>query len=84
MTEDLAAYTPVANAVEHYRWGLALRTDDALDFIDGDPGAVVPLSFWTDGVAPHGRALSPRSRPTLSQSSCWPASPTCPDGLNRT
>ena len=35
----------------------ALRTDDALDFHDGDPGAVVPLSFWTDGVAPHGRAL---------------------------
>jgi hypothetical protein len=57
VTEDLAAYTPVANAVEHYRWGLALRTDDALDFHDGDPGAVVPLSFWTDGVAPHGRAL---------------------------
>jgi hypothetical protein len=27
---DLAAYTPVANAVEHYRWGLAPRTDDAL------------------------------------------------------
>jgi hypothetical protein len=55
--ENLAAYTPLSNAVEHYRWGLALRTDSELIFHDGEPGAVVPQSFWTDGIAPHGRAL---------------------------
>jgi hypothetical protein len=57
MVENLATYTPVANAVEHYRWGLALRTDDRLEFHDGEPGAVVPLSFWSDGIAPRARAL---------------------------
>ncbi|MCV7228274.1 hypothetical protein [Mycolicibacterium komossense] len=55
--EDLVAYTPVVNAVEHYRWGLAMRTDDELTFHGGAPGAVVPQSFWTDGIVPPGRAL---------------------------
>lgn len=57
VAESLAAYTPVANAAEHYRWGLALRTDHELEFHSGDPGAVVPPSFWDDGIAPQGRAL---------------------------
>jgi hypothetical protein len=57
VAENLAAYTPVLNAVEHYRWGLALRTDHALDFHRGAAGAVVPSSFWSDGVAPQGSAL---------------------------
>ncbi|CAN5421038.1 hypothetical protein BH11ACT6_BH11ACT6_42910 [soil metagenome] len=57
VAENLAVYTPVANAVEHYRWALALRSDDELEFHDGARGAVVPLSFWSDGIAPHGRAL---------------------------
>jgi hypothetical protein len=57
VAENLAAYTPVANAVEHYRWGLALRTDDELEFHSGERGAVVPPTFWIDGVVPTGRAL---------------------------
>jgi hypothetical protein len=56
-SENLAAYTPVANAVEHYRWALALRTDDLLDFHGCERGAVVPPSFWSDGIAPQGSAL---------------------------
>lgn len=56
-TENLAAYTPVGNAVDHYRWGLALRTDRELTFHSGQTGVVVPASFWVDGVAPAGTAL---------------------------
>lgn len=55
--ENLAAYTPVSNVVEHYRWGLALRSDDKLEFHGGQAGAVVPASFWSDGIAPEGCAL---------------------------
>lgn len=57
VSEELAVYTPLINAAEHYRWGLALRTDDELVFQGGEPGAVVPQSFWFDGVTPPGRAL---------------------------
>jgi hypothetical protein len=56
--EDLATYSPVINAVDHYRWGLALRTDVALE-LHGDEtgGAVVPPSFWVDGSPPGAKVL---------------------------
>ena len=56
--EDLATYSPVINAVDHYRWGLALRTDVALE-LHGDEtgGAVVPPSFWVDGSPPGAKIL---------------------------
>jgi hypothetical protein len=44
--------------VTHYRWGLALRTDVALELHGDEPaGAVVPPSFWADGVAPKAKIL---------------------------
>ena len=56
--ENLAAYSPLVNAAEHYRWGLALRTEDALELHGSrEPGAVLPASFWLDQPAPHGRVL---------------------------
>lgn len=58
VNDDLATYSPVINAVSHYRWGLALRTDVALELHGDDPaGAVVPRSFWADGVVPTAKVL---------------------------
>jgi hypothetical protein len=56
--EDLTAYTPVINAADHYRWGLALRGDDELQLHGMDAGGVVlPASFWVDEPAPPGSVL---------------------------
>jgi hypothetical protein len=56
--DDLSAYSPLVNAAAHYRWGLALRTDDALELHGSDDdGAVLPPSFWVDEPAPEARLL---------------------------
>jgi vacuolar-type H+-ATPase subunit F/Vma7 len=54
--DDLAVYTPLINAARHYRWGLALRTDEHVTRAeDATAGAVVPDIFWSDhGPAPCG------------------------------
>jgi hypothetical protein len=58
MAEDLAAYSPLVNAAAHYRWGIALRTDDKLELHGSDvAGAVLPPSFWVDEPAPEARVL---------------------------
>jgi hypothetical protein len=58
VADDLSAYTPVVNAAAHYRWGLALRTDDALELHGSDvAGALLPPSFWVDQPAPVARVL---------------------------
>jgi hypothetical protein len=54
--DDLAAYTPIVNATEHYRWGLGLGTEDQV-VVHGSAavGAVVPPDFWTGSAdAPIG------------------------------
>jgi hypothetical protein len=48
--DDLDAYTPITNAAEHYRWAVALRTDECVEV----PGAhlkgdVVPREYWLEG-----------------------------------
>lgn len=50
--DDLSMYSPLINAVDHYRWGLALRTDVALALHGHKHGALVPPSFWVNGDAP--------------------------------
>jgi hypothetical protein len=58
LAEDLSAYSPLVNAAAHYRWGLALRTDDQLEFHGSDvAGAVLPPSFWVDQPAPQAEVL---------------------------
>jgi hypothetical protein len=51
--DELTAYTPLTNLTGHYRWGLAMRTDDTLD-IHGAPdgGVLLAESFWDDGAVP--------------------------------
>jgi hypothetical protein len=56
VADDLATYSPVVNAAEHYRWGLALRTDGELELHGSDAaGSVLPASFWVDQPAPEAR-----------------------------
>jgi hypothetical protein len=56
--EDLATYTPLINAADHYRWGLALRDDDQLQLHGMDAaGVILPPSFWVDQPAPQGSVL---------------------------
>jgi hypothetical protein len=45
--DDLAAYTPLSNAVSHYRWALALLDRDRIQ-VFGSPlvGAVVSPQYW--------------------------------------
>jgi hypothetical protein len=44
---DLAAYTPVANVADHYRWTVARRNAETLDVLgSGARGIVVPADFW--------------------------------------
>jgi hypothetical protein len=58
VADDLDAYTPLINAADHYRWGLALRTDDRLQLHGSDvAGVVLPRSFWVDQQAPQGQLL---------------------------
>lgn len=56
--DDLDSYAPLINAADHYRWGLALRTDDRIDLHGSDAaGAVLPGSFWVGEQAPPGSLL---------------------------
>jgi hypothetical protein len=56
--DELDRCTPLANLAEHYRWGLALRTDDACELAGGTArAALVPPSFWADGALPSGELL---------------------------
>ncbi|BCT77434.1 hypothetical protein SCMU_32760 [Sinomonas cyclohexanicum] len=49
--EDLAAYAPVANAAEHYRWGL-IHVADGGSGADSSPRARrLPEGYWTDDAA---------------------------------
>jgi len=58
VADDLEAYTPLINAVAHYRWGLAIRTDDTLQLHGSDAaGVVLPRCFWVDQRAPRGSLL---------------------------
>jgi hypothetical protein len=58
VADDLSAYSPLVNAAAHYRWGLAMRTDDQLELHGSDvAGAVLPPSFWVDQPAPEARVL---------------------------
>ena len=51
--EDLAAYTPLHNAAEHYRWPLGLRTADGVTLHGQDlKGVVVPSAYWTEKGVP--------------------------------
>jgi hypothetical protein len=56
IADDLDSYAPLINSADHYRWGLALRTDDRLHLHASDAaGVVLPSSFWVDQQAPAGR-----------------------------
>jgi hypothetical protein len=58
VAEDLDSYTPMINAADHYRWALALRTDDRVQLHGRDAeGVVLPRSFWVDQQAPRGQLL---------------------------
>lgn len=61
--EDLAAYTPVHNVADHYRWAVGLRAEDALELWGSDLKAVVvPEEYWTgtDVVVPDGDVVLAR------------------------
>lgn len=46
--DSLEQSAPVANATEHYRWGLAMRFDDGVDLVGHDRGgAVLAGEYWT-------------------------------------
>jgi hypothetical protein len=58
--DDLAAYTPILNVAEHYRWSVAERGDYAVSVAGTDlKGVVVPREYWlADDVAvPAGEFL---------------------------
>ena len=58
VADNLDAYTPLINVAHHYRWGLALRTDDQLQLHGSQAtGVVLPRSFWVDQQAPRGSLL---------------------------
>ena len=53
--EDLTCYPPLRNATAHYRWSLALRTEQSVTVAgSAGVGVVLPETFWTDGT-PAGR-----------------------------
>lgn len=57
---DGAAYTPVRNIAEHYRWALARRTNEGIDVLGATvTGTAVPLDYWLSdsGPAPSGDFL---------------------------
>jgi hypothetical protein len=59
-TVDLAAYTPVSNITDHYRWTLGQRRDDGVTVAEASTtGVAVPLSYWhsTDADPPVGDFL---------------------------
>ncbi len=58
IADDLGSYMPLINAADHYRWGLALRTDDELHLHGSDAvGVVLPRAFWVDQQAPAAPLL---------------------------
>ena len=57
---DLAAYTPVSNITDHYRWTLGQRTDERVTVAQASStGVAVPPSYWrsTDADPPVGDFL---------------------------
>jgi hypothetical protein len=57
---DSAAYTPVYNIADHYRWALAQRTQDRIDVVGSAvTGTAVPLDYWLSdsATAPSGDFL---------------------------
>jgi hypothetical protein len=57
---DAAAYTPVYNIADHYRWALARRTQDRIEVVGAAViGTAVPLDYWLSdaGTAPSGDFL---------------------------
>jgi hypothetical protein len=57
---DGAAYTPVYNIADHYRWALARRTQACIDVLGtAVTGTAVPLDYWLSdsGTAPPGDFL---------------------------
>jgi hypothetical protein len=59
-TVDLAAYTPVANVTDHYRWTLGQRSDAGVTIAGAaTTGVAVPPSYWlsTDADPPVGDFL---------------------------
>ncbi|MDP9885536.1 hypothetical protein J2W21_003060 [Sinomonas atrocyanea] len=57
--EDLAAYSPVVNAAEHYRWGVLHMTEEGVGVAgEARTAARLPDGFWTDGApAPEAELL---------------------------
>jgi hypothetical protein len=58
--DDLAAYTPILNVAQHYRWSVAERGDYAVSVAGTDlKGVVVPREYWLaeDVAVPAGDFL---------------------------
>jgi hypothetical protein len=54
---ELAAYSPVLNAADHYRWPVGLRTDEGLELAGTQArGVAVPPEYWleTEVAVPAG------------------------------
>ncbi|MCW2572003.1 MAG: hypothetical protein JWO88_2061 [Frankiales bacterium] len=52
---DPAAYTPVTNLADHYRWTVARRRTESLDVLGSTiSGTVVPADFWCSEDEPAG------------------------------
>jgi hypothetical protein len=52
-TLDPAAYTPVTNLADHYRWTVARRGAESLDVLGSTvSGTVVPAAFWCSETDP--------------------------------
>ncbi|KWX01039.1 hypothetical protein LI90_2067 [Carbonactinospora thermoautotrophica] len=59
-TVDLAAYTPIANVTDHYRWTLGERTHDGVRIAGSSlTGVAIPQDYWRDesATAPAGDFL---------------------------
>ncbi|MCW2598910.1 MAG: hypothetical protein JWM02_739 [Frankiales bacterium] len=57
---DTAAYVPVSNVTDHYRWALARRTQDGITtLLSTTTGTSVPQDYWLSdvGTAPTGDFL---------------------------
>jgi len=50
---DAAAYVPVTNVADHYRWTVARRSVDSLVVLGSAlRGSVVPADFWRSAASP--------------------------------
>jgi hypothetical protein len=57
---DNAAYTPVSNVTDHYRWALGRRTSDGVTIVGSAvTGTPVPTEYWLseDAAVPSGDFL---------------------------